>query len=250
MVVYPIVYSVLYIPGGVGFQPSTVGHISKKGSCSSDMLVCRRIFKQICKVDLLAFSEIVSCTTFFLPLINCPLGPNWKHHPLEGKGNKQHRKKTTLGTWLKSKLEKSESFNLWINPIQLCETMPRSWLVNLPPLTNTHPRNMALWSRLTNHWFPLIRPAIKPLFLGGGLVDKPWTRKSCRVAKIMSLLGRELYMDKVEPSCASHLNQVVTYWYMSPTWLIKKQLTTTCKYPQDPYMVEFAYIYHKTKRNT
>ena len=25
LVVYPIIYRVLYIPGGVGFQPSTVG---------------------------------------------------------------------------------------------------------------------------------------------------------------------------------------------------------------------------------
>ena len=27
---------------------------------------------------------------------------------------------------------------------------------------------------MKTHWFPSIRPAIKPLFLGGGQVDQPW----------------------------------------------------------------------------
>ncbi len=34
-----------------------------------------------------------------------------------------------------------------------------------PPPRNSRPS----WSGLINHWFPLIRPAINPLFLGGGV---------------------------------------------------------------------------------
>ena len=40
-----------------------------------------------------------------------------------------------------------------------------------PPLTHT-PRYKALWSGLINHWFPLIRPAIKPKFLGEGTLEE------------------------------------------------------------------------------
>ena len=43
-------------------------------------------------------------------------------------------------------------------------------IVNLPPPNIPPPRNKAGYYGLINHWFPLIRPAIKPLFLGG----VPW----------------------------------------------------------------------------
>ena len=41
------------------------------------------------------------------------------------------------------------------------------WLVNLPPPNLPPPRKKALWSGLINHWFPFIKPAVKPLFLRG-----------------------------------------------------------------------------------
>ena len=37
-----------------------------------------------------------------------------------------------------------------------------------PPGPRTPPRNSRPYQGLINQWFPLIRPAIKPLFLGGG----------------------------------------------------------------------------------
>ena len=43
------------------------------------------------------------------------------------------------------------------------------WSTNTPP-GHVPPNNKALWSGLFNHCFRLIRPAIKPLFLGGGYV--------------------------------------------------------------------------------
>ena len=43
------------------------------------------------------------------------------------------------------------------------------WPINqpTPPPPTYPPGNKALWSGHMNHWFPLIRPKIKPLFLRG-----------------------------------------------------------------------------------
>ena len=56
-----------------------------------------------------------------------------------------------------------------------------SRLVSLPPPSHVPPpNNKALWSGLINHWFPLIRPKIKPLFLGGGTLGGGWLNSHVR----------------------------------------------------------------------
>ena len=82
-----------------------------------------------------------------------------------------------------------------------------SSLVNLPPLTYPA-RNKALWSGLINHWFPLIRPAIKPLRIWGVALGRRltshnisessspgWCRKFGREGRLQGLqrlsLGRK-----------------------------------------------------------
>ena len=56
------------------------------------------------------------------------------------------------------------------NLVEAGDRWNHDWSTN-PPLRNRRP-----YSRLINHWFPLIRPGIKPFFvrggrLGAGVVD-------------------------------------------------------------------------------
>ena len=79
---------------------------------------------------------------------------------------------------------------------------------NVPP-----PRNKALWSGLINHWFPLIRPAIKTLISGGyvargGLVDQPLTYHNHIVVHIQKPADKMVWLWRLPSS-------------MTPrTWLI------------------------------
>ena len=68
--------------------------------------------------------------------------------------------------------QNDEDFGETTRPKEGPEKICHKWLVNLPPPgPRTPPTNSRgpLWSGLINHVFPLIRPAIKPLFLGGGV---------------------------------------------------------------------------------
>ena len=59
------------------------------------------------------------------------------------------------------------------NQLRLVRKRSRLWLVNLPPQHNL-PGNKALLRAYENHWFPLIRPAIKLLY-------QQWLHESAEV---------------------------------------------------------------------
>ena len=80
-----------------------------------------------------------------------------------------HQHGVVLKSWWSCKVERLilDQLQAW----QSFKIHTYGWSTH-PRGPRTSPRNKALL-RLINHWFPLIRPAIKPLFLGGGGVRCP-----------------------------------------------------------------------------